>query len=259
MTTSIIITGAGTGIGRALAIKLVDSGYPVIGIGRRLAPLQELQKHNPTKINIIQADVAQPEERTKITATIAKLNCMCYLVHNAAIAEPLSLLKDIKLQDWQHQQAINVEAPLFLTQQLLPYLKNGRVLHISSGLAHYTCPGAAAYCMSKAALYMLYLSLREELKEFNIAVGSAIPGVVDTPMQSGLRSTSKDQLPVVDSFIRFKEKDEMIAPEIVADFLKWLLCEINAEEFSQQEWNISDNIHHSKWLKNSNIQWAWSL
>jgi benzil reductase ((S)-benzoin forming) len=256
MSTTVIITGAGTGIGQALAIKLAASGYNILGVGRRLEPLQQTQKNNPEKIHILQADITLHKDRAKIVGQIENLGKSVYLVHNAHSHEPLGLLKDITLEEWRAQQIVNVEAPLFLTQALLTHLKGGRILNISSGYAHYPCPGIGSYCVSKAALFMLYLCLRDELQELDITVGSAMPGIVDTPMQESLRSTSKDKLPLVKSFIGFKEKNKLIPPAIVADFLKWLLFETNDDEYSDNEWDIGDTTHHSKWLKDKNPRWV---
>lgn len=254
MDSMVVITGAGTGIGQALAIKLANNGYEVLGIGRRLELLQKTQEHNPTKIHVLQADISQVSDREKIVEQVAKINKKICIVHNAAMAEPITLLKNLSLEDWRQHQAVNIEAPLFLTQILLPYLKNGRVLHISSGLAHYAMAGVGAYCISKAALHMLYLCYSEELKEFNIAVGSARPGVVDTPMQGVLRNQDKTELPQVENFIHFKESNALILPEDVADFLSWLLFKTRNEEFSAKEWDIADKSHHAQWLKNKNIE-----
>ena len=259
MDTMVVITGAGTGIGQSLAIKLADNGYDVLGLGRRLSLLEKTQVHNPERIHVLQADITQVGDREKIAKKIAKNNKKIYLVHNAATAEPIVLLKKITLKDYRQQQAVNIEAPLFLTQKLLPYLKNGRVLHISSGLAHYALLGVGSYCISKAALYMLYQCFREELKEFNIAVGSADPGVVDTPMQGVLRGQDKSHLPQVEGFIRFKEAKILLSPEIVAEFLIWLLFKTSNEEFSANEWSVSDQAHHQHWLKDSKINFDWRL
>lgn len=259
MNQAILITGAGTGIGKALAIKLAQAGYTILGVGRRVEPLQSLKQQLPEKIEIIAADIANPDDRTKIVTKVQALQKPLYLVHNAATVQPIALLKDVTLADWRLNQATNVEAPLFLTQALLPYLKNGRVLHISSGLAHFACPGVGTYCVSKAALHMLYLCLRDELKELAIAVGSASPGVVDTPMQNTVRHATKEQLPAIESFIRFKESGKLVSPTVVADFLQWLLLETNQEVFSEKDWDISDTSHHHYWLKHQDIQWQVDL
>jgi len=248
MKPMVVITGAGTGIGQALAIKLANGGYDVLGIGRRLPLLQKTQAHNPAKIQVLQADVSKASDREKIVEVV-KANKNIYLVHNAAMAEPLSLLKDLSLEDYRQQQAINIEAPLFLTQKLLPYLKNGRVLHISSGLAHFVLPGAGPYSITKAALYMMYLYFREELKEFNIAVGSVKPGIVDTPMQGVLRKQDKTNFPEVERFKQFKESKALRSAEDVANFLSWLLFQTKDDEFSAKEWDIGDESHQHQWQK----------
>lgn len=247
--TEIMITGIGSGIGQALAIQLAQAGHSIIGVGRRLEALQDTQKFRPEKISIVQADIAEPKDRQKIIDAIPELTSPLFLVHNAAITEPTGLLKDINVEEWRYLQKINVEAPLFLTQQLLPKLQGGRVLFMSSGLAHFALPGVGAYSISKAALFMLYKCFYTELKEFNIAVGSFSPGVIDTPMQSHLRSLSAEKLPVKDTFVKYKKNNELGMPEHVAEFLSWLLFKTTQEEFSQTEWDLDNPNHRAKWLE----------
>lgn len=250
-----IITGAGTGIGQALALNLAGKGHRILAVGRRLSHLSNTQTPHPKQIDTLAGDITEDSFRQAIADWAACNPGALYLVHNAGIAEPLGLLKDIGAEAFRYQLAVNVEAPLFLTQRLLPYLAKGRILHISSGLAHFHCPGAASYCISKAALYMLYQSWREELIDQDIAVGLMSPGAVDTPMQEMLRSTDRNTLPIVDSFIRFKKSGDLISPAIVADFISWLLLATTTEDFSHAEWDIADASHHKHWLQRSDINW----
>lgn len=254
-----IITGAGSGIGQALALKLANLGHRVLAVGRRLSHLQQTQASYPEQIDVLAVDITQSTAHEKIGEWAGQASGILNLIHNAATAEPLGLLKDLSSESFRYQQSLNLEAPLFLTKKLLPYLTNGRILHISSGLAHFYCPGAAGYCISKAAFFMLYQCWREELKDQNIAVGSAEPGAVDTPMQSTLRQQDKTALPVVDSFIRFKESGDLLPPAVVADFLSWLLLSTSVEDFSHAEWSISDRSHHSHWLRKAGINWDLQL
>jgi NAD(P)-dependent dehydrogenase (short-subunit alcohol dehydrogenase family) len=143
---------------------------------------------------------------------------------------------------------VNVEGPLFLTQALLQYLsKNGRILQVSSGAAHRSLPGWGGYCVSKAALYMLYQCLREEWVSQGIHVGSVRPGVVDTPMQTQIRETDAQRFPGVERFRRLKAEGQLQPPERVADFMSWILLETGDKQFSQEEWDIENESQTRLW------------
>ncbi|MGA0404041.1 MAG: SDR family NAD(P)-dependent oxidoreductase, partial [bacterium] len=182
----ILITGGGTGIGRALAERFAAKGWRVTIVGRRLNLLQEVARDYPDKISIISADVGSIQDRQKIVAE-AK-GTLDLLVHNAAVLGPVGPILDQSPEDWKSHMATNVEGPLFLTQALLPNLvENSRVVNISSGAAHQGIPGWGMYCTSKAALFMLGQLLKDELAQRNIWFGSVRPGIVDTPMQAEIR------------------------------------------------------------------------
>lgn len=249
MEKIILITGGGSGIGRCLTYNLVDRGYFVLIIGRRLQPLEQTKAYAPEKISILTADVSTVGGREQIVAALPKDKKLQAVVHNAAVLTPISLVKNLTLEDWRQAQAINVEAPLFLTQALLSHLNEAKVLHISSGLAHKALFGWSAYCTSKAALYMLYQCLNEELQDQQIAIGSVMPGIVDTPMQKAVREVDDPEFPHVAFFKEVYEKGTMIAPETVATFLTWLLLDVDKQTFAANEWDIYDTSHHELWLK----------
>lgn len=244
-----IITGGGSGIGKALAVCLAEKDLDVIAIGRRRSKLESTREKNPARINILEADVGNENDRQKIVNGFPPGRSINYLVHNAAVLEPVMPLSRINIDEWRNHQAINVEGPLFLTQKLLPSLNGGRILHVSSGAAHHPYSGWGAYSTSKAALYMLYLVLREELKDTNIHVGSVRPGVVDTPMQDTIRKVSVSDFPALQKFISLKEQNKLSAPSFVAKFLSWLLLETADDEFSAREWDIRDETHHEFWME----------
>lgn len=186
-----VITGGGTGIGRALVIELVKRDYNILVIGRRKEPLEELYQKFPDNVEYLCADVSIKANRNAIADKVGKRE-INFLVHNAAVVEPFNDLMLISEEAFQKIMVVNVFAPIFLTKRLLPNLKEGsRILHISSIAAHKSVPGLSAYCASKAALYNIYLSLKRELGVSGIYVGSADPGVVDTDMQLDVRLNEK--------------------------------------------------------------------
>ena len=244
----ILITGGGTGIGRALAERFAAKGWQVTIVGRRLELLQEVARDYPDKISIISADVGRNQDRQKIVSE-AK-GTLDLLVHNAAVLGPVGPILDQSPEDWKSHMATNVEGPLFLTQALLPNLvENSRVVNISSGAAHQGIPGWGMYCTSKAALFMLGQLLKDELAQRNIWFGSVRPGIVDTPMQAEIRTLEPEDFPMVEQFQQYKATGALVTSELVAQYLEWLLLEVSGPQLGEQEWDIRDAEWQSAWQK----------
>ena len=244
----ILITGGGTGIGRALAERFAAKGSRVTIVGRRLELLQEVARDYPDKISIISADVGSIQDRQKIVAE-AK-GTLDLLVHNAAVLGPVGPILDQSPEDWKSHMATNVEGPLFLTQALLPNLvENSRVVNISSGAAHQGIPGWGMYCTSKAALFMLGQLLKDELAQRNIWFGSVRPGIVDTPMQAEIRALEPENFPMVEQFRQYKATGALVTSELVAQYLEWLLLEVSGPQLGEREWDIRDAEWQSAWQK----------
>jgi len=244
----ILITGGGTGIGRALAERFAAKGWRVTIVGRRLELLQEVARDYPDKISIISADVGSIQDRQKIVAE-AK-GTLDLLVHNAAVLGPVGPILDQSPEDWKSHMATNVEGPLFLTQALLPNLvENSRVVNISSGAAHQGIPGWGMYCTSKAALFMLGQLLKDELAQRNIWFGSVLPGIVDTPMQAEIRALEPENFPMVEQFRQYKATGALVTSELVAQYLEWLLLEVSGPQLGEREWDIRDAEWQSAWQK----------
>lgn len=248
MKKHILITGGGTGIGRALAERFADKGWRVTIVGRRSELLKEVAQKYPDKITFISADVGKIQDRQKIVAE-AK-GTLDLLVHNAAVLGPVGPILDQSPEDWRTHMAINVEGPLFLTQALLPELvENSRVVHISSGAAHQGIPGWGMYCTSKAALLMLGQLLKDELAQRNIWFGSVRPGIVDTPMQAEIRALEPESFPMVEQFRQYKATGALVTSELVAQYLEWLLLEVPGPQLGEREWDIRDTEWQSAWQK----------
>jgi NAD(P)-dependent dehydrogenase (short-subunit alcohol dehydrogenase family) len=218
-------------------------------VGRRLEPLLETQRQFPGQIQVLSTDISTPEGREAVAESVPRGYRVRFLIHNAGVIEPVGPLSSIQLDEWRRQQAINVEAPLFLTQQLLePLKKGGRVLQISTWAAHFMIPHWTGYCTSKAALHMIYMCLRSELQDLGIAVGSAMPGIVDTPILNQAIEYPPDIFPKVERYIEIKQEQQLLSPAIVAKFLYWLLTATSDDAFSEKEWDIYDTSHHAHWF-----------
>ncbi len=207
-------------------------------VGRRENKLEETKSYAPESIISIAADIATVIGRELIAKNVGD-NKLTYLVHNAAVTEPRKTIDAVSLEEWRQHNAINLEAPMFLTQLLLPNMvKGARLLSISSGLAHRALMGAGAYSISKAGLYMLCKVWNEELSSRGILAGSVQPGIVDTEMQQGLRTDK--QFASQELFNSLKAKNKLISADTVANRLVWMLLEMSDSEFIEKDWRIEE-------------------
>lgn len=245
-----LITGAGSGIGRALTLSLVKRDITVVVVGRRIAPLQALQALAPEQVFTLALDVSDEKGRDQIVAFLESHGELHYLVHNAATIEPIGSLSTMDLAAWRQMQAVNIEAPIALTQGCLPYLSQGsRILQISSEAAHSPFANIAPYCLSKAANYMAYQLWRQELMPKGVSVGSVKPGIVDTAMTDLMvADVWRETFPAVNHLFEMKRKAKMLPVETVAAFLTWLLCDVEAKTYCEAEWDIYERRHHLHWL-----------
>lgn len=247
MKKTVVITGAASGIGNGLAEHLAVLQHNVIAVSRNKSALKKLQQANPKNIKYVVADITHKEDQLKVKDAIASQEVGVYLVHNAGVAIP-QVISELTEEEWDKHYFTNLKAPVFLTKLLLPYLKNGgRVLNISTGLAHFPLSALASYGISKAGLYMWKEFCNVELRNQGIIFGSVMPGVVDTPMQNNLRSLDSAEFPSVEMFRGFSERGELLRPVTVAKFISWLLFEVEDESFMKGDWNIYEETHHKNW------------
>ena len=241
-----IITGGGSGIGKALALALAKRGKSVLIIGRRESLLEETASAS-SLIKYFCADVSTNEGIQSIKKFVEHVPIIKGLINNAGTLKPLVGLKDMKLEEWHHALHTNLDAPLFLSQILFDKLANGRVLNIGSGAANFAIEGWAAYCVSKAALAMLTQCWQLEAK--SVAFASVKPGIIDTDMQATAREGVNMDPDHVKFYKRLKENNRLVSTETVAEFLTWLLLDIDQKTYVSQEWDIYDTAHHVDWLK----------
>lgn len=235
-----LITGAGTGIGRSLALNLIGRGCDVLAIGRRPALLESLAAEHPGRVTVLPLDIAAEDAPQRILAALGE-RAPHLVVHNAAALDPAGPLATLDRAAFRAHLDTNLTAPLFVTQSLLPRLPAGaRVLHVSSGAAHHALNGWGPYCVSKAALHMLTQCWNAELTDRGVLVGSARPGVVDTPMQATIRDLTPEAFPDVESFRRLKSDGALLPPETVARFLAWMLLDADEEQFAGAERDVRD-------------------
>lgn len=216
---SAIVTGGGTGIGRAVALALAEAGAKVLIVGRREAPLHELAAQSDGAIAALQADVTgKGTARTIVEEALERFGRLDILVNNAAAAEikPLAMLDDDEID---RLLITNIRALLALTREAVPALEEsaGSVVNISSVAGQSALPGFTAYGATKAGVDRLTKVLANELGPLGIRVNAVAPGLTRTDL---LGATPQ---PVIDKLI-----DEATAlrrlgePEDIARSVLWL-------------------------------------
>ena len=199
---TILITGGGSGIGRALAEAFHQCGNQVIVAGRRQAALDAVAQANPG-IRTAALDVRDPQDIRRFAARIAAdFPALNAVVNNAGI---------MRIEDWQTAEIdlstaeatieTNLLAPIRLTAALLPHLRKqprATVLNVSSGLAFLTMANTPAYSATKAALHAFSDALRYQLKDTGVDVIEIVPPYVQTGLMGEKQASDPNALPLAD-------------------------------------------------------------
>ena len=192
MTNKIaLVTGAGTGVGRAASLALMNAGFTVVLAGRRLELLQETQKlgaANGGKSLPVSADMADPASIAALFARIMQeFGRLDVLFNNAGMGAPAIPFEDLGLEQWQAVVNTNLTAPFLCTQHAFRIMKDqtprgGRIINNGSISAHAPRPFSAAYTSTKHAITGLTKASNLDGRADDIAVGQVDIGNAATPM-----------------------------------------------------------------------------
>lgn len=179
---TVVVSGGGTGIGRATALALAKQGARVIIAGPEEAPLREVVSHAPEQISPIVCDVREVKTWTSLILSQPGLGI---LINNAAISIPTDVTDPVD-PSWEAILKINFEGALHGSRAAAEVMKSrgGRIVNITSVHGTLCERNNAAYGVGKAALNQLTRCLAVELAPSNILVNAVAPGFVDTPMSS---------------------------------------------------------------------------
>ena len=185
-----VVTGANSGIGKAIAQKLSEEGCIVVLSSRSKDKLSSLKKQLKNESLVAEMDVSDTksvsEAFKKIRETYSKIDILV----NCAGVMPLTYLKNRHLDEWLQTIEVNVKGTLRCINEVLPSMKeekNGHIINITSVDGKEVYPGGAVYGASKAALIALSTAMRMELSpEFNIRVTSIEPGTVETDLREDI-------------------------------------------------------------------------
>jgi uncharacterized oxidoreductase len=180
---TILVTGGSSGIGMALAKRLLEPGNEVVVTGRSEKALRELKAQHPG-MNVKMSDAGSASARVELAAQIVrefpKLNI---LINNAGIQRKVSIPTNEPWEETEREISINLAAPVHLSSLFAPHLRrqaDSFIVNVSSGLAFVPMSPMPIYCATKAALHSFTLSLRSQLKSQSIGVIEIIPPAVKT-------------------------------------------------------------------------------
>jgi len=183
----VLISGAGTGIGEALAQRFARKGYVVAGMGRNIARLNALKGriHRDKGIFIpLQCDVRRESDVRSAVRKISRLGTMEILVNNAGVTYFKELVSTTA-NEFDHVMDTNVKGMFLLTKAVLPSFlrrRRGLVINILSFAAKTVYTGSSIYSASKSAGSSMMGVLREEVRGKGIKILNVYPGAVATPM-----------------------------------------------------------------------------
>lgn len=186
---NVLVTGGGTGIGRAVAEHVVRAGGRAVVVGRRIEPLRELEKAHRRKIRALSCDVTDATERSTLFARAAELiGPVDGFVHSAGavVHEPPGHISEDVLR---LQLEVNLVAPLRLGEEALRALpRGGSMVFISSTLAARPVETSAVYSAAKAGLVQVMKTLALAGAKKGIRANALLPGLVDTEMIREVRT-----------------------------------------------------------------------
>ena len=195
-----IVTGASRGIGRAVAVSLVESGASVIVSGRDAARVEAAAKDLETlggAALAVAGDVARREDVERLVSQAReRFGRIDILVNNAGITRD-ALLVRMKDEDWDQVLNVNLRGAFLMTRAVARVMmrqKSGRIINIASSAGVMGNPGQVNYSASKAGLIGLTKAVARELAHWGILVNAVAPGLIDTDMVAAVPAEVREAL-----------------------------------------------------------------
>ena len=197
----VVVTGAGRGIGEAIAHRFADIGFRVALLARTTDELQKVEhaiKSKGQNAYAISADITKPETLLNAMQSIHTIwGPVTILINNAGnvIRKPLA---EMTTEEWTYVLDTNLTGTFHMTQACLKDIceQKGSIINISSIAGRHGTPYLSAYCAAKHGVVGFTKSLAEELRQDHVAVNAICPGSVDTRMlQEGLPGAKPNMLP----------------------------------------------------------------
>ena len=211
-----IVTGSGRGIGRAIALKLVEHGATVVinDIGQSAQVVAEEIQVMGQKSLAVTADVSSATDVARLVETaIATFSSIDILVNNAGINRD-QLLVRMSDDDWDRVLAVDLKSVFLCTRAVLKYMlkqRRGRIISIASIVGLVGNPGQANYAAAKAGIIGFTRSVAREVASRGITVNAIAPGFIDTEMTQKLSHDQRQELMLLIPLGRLGSPDDVAA------------------------------------------------
>jgi short-subunit dehydrogenase len=213
----VLVTGAGSGMGREITLELVRRGARVIAIDIHESAVNETAHLAGSSVSPITLDVTDISAVAALPARVGEIDC---LINNAGIIQPFVPINNLTMEEVEKVMKVNFYGPLSLIKAFLPGLLSrteAHILNVSSMGAYAPVPGQSIYGASKAALKLMTEGLRSELRETHVGVTVVFPGAVAT----NITENSGIELPAISSDAQsFKQTSAHRAAQIMLDAIE---------------------------------------
>lgn len=248
--TTAVVTGAGQGIGAAIALGLAVAGAHVVLSGRRAITLNRvcdsIREHGGTAEPCV-ADVTSPDDVSKLMAVAAgDRGCFEILVNNAGIPGPTAPLVDVTVEEWNETVAVNLTSVFLACKAAVPYLakaRSGKIVNIGSVTGKQPLVNRSPYAAAKLGVVGLTRTLAHELGPHGISVNVVSPWLVDGERLSGVIESMARERGVSADTLRAEMtagtvfKRTVAEADVVATTL--FLCSAGANSLTGQDINVS--------------------
>jgi NAD(P)-dependent dehydrogenase (short-subunit alcohol dehydrogenase family) len=183
-----LVTGGGTGIGRATAIELSRAGYRVAVAGRRREPLEETLGELGDGLVVVGDHADEDDAGRFVAETVAGLGGLDVVINNAGAIRRNLPVHEIDAERFDDQMRSNLRGPFLVSRAALrwmitaPSSKERSIVNVASTLAHRAFPGVAAYSAAKAGVIALTRSIAIEYGTYGIRCNCVCPDIIDTPL-----------------------------------------------------------------------------
>jgi 3-oxoacyl-[acyl-carrier protein] reductase len=238
-----VVTGASRGIGLEIVRVIAREGCRVAMVSRSEAALQqamaEVQAESADLLLPLAADVSDPEQVKRLFQKVTEhWQRVDFLINNAGITRDRLLLR-MSGEDWQSVISTNMNGVFYCTREAISLMikkRFGRIVNVSSVVAHLGNPGQANYCASKAGIEGFTRAVARELASRNITANSVAPGYIDTEMTRSLPPEAREGL------LRMIPLGRMGTPADVAEAVRFLLSD-QASYITGQVLSVNGGMH----------------
>ncbi|OLS35291.1 (S)-benzoin forming benzil reductase [Bacillus sp. MRMR6] len=247
-----IVTGASRGLGEAIAVRLLQEQMTVISVSRtENEQLKKLALEKGFNYTYYHCNLSLEKQVQEVFLEIAQSILTknpeeIYLFNNAGVIEPIETVGNLDQTPILRNIQVNLIAPILITNIFINKAgqTNSKVIvtNITSGAATRPIEGWSVYCTSKAGLNMFTetVAIEQATQNTQNKIIAFSPGVMDTDMQTTIRSSSKDAFKELEKFVEFKEKNKLLSADVVGSALVDFI--LKDDVVSGKVYHISDLI-----------------